>query len=190
MERAVPFVASLSLALAIAGCSLPTAALGEPDGGRSELDAFARVHDTGLDAFVAPNDTDIDAFAPPLDTGTDAYVSIDAYVPPDMGNDAYVAPDMGQDAYVAPDAFAGDASTPCDRAFGDAPGYHVCGTASASSCTFYVAWTGADQSCNDACGASSCTRAIGNVDRTMCTTQGGAFPCNQNFHDAICTCTP
>jgi hypothetical protein len=189
MERAVSFVASLGLALAIAGCSLPRAVLGAPDGGSGAMDAFVGIHDTGvdalaadagLDAFVAPFDTGVDAFVPPVDMGTDAFVSIDAYV----------TPDIGHDAYIAPDAFAGDASTPCDRAFGSAPGYHVCGTASTSSCTFYVAWPSNDQSCNDACGAGRCTHAVGNADRTMCTTQGGAFPCDQTFHDAICTCTP
>ncbi len=188
MERAVSFVASLGFALAVAGCSLPRAALGAP-----EMDAFVGVHDTGIDAFAA--DTGIDAFVAPLDTGVDAFVppvdvGTDAYVAPDMGHDAYVAPDMGQDAYVAPDAFAGDASTPCDRAFGGAPGYHVCGTASASSCTFYVNWPSPSRSCNDACGVGHCTRAIGNADGTMCTTADSAFPCDQTFHDAICTCTP
>lgn len=182
MERAVPFVAMLSLALAIAGCSLPRAALGAPDGERSDLDAFVGLHDTGLDAPAA--DTGLDAFVAPNDTG------IDAFVPVDVGTDAFVAPDMGHDAYVAPDAFAGDASTPCDRAFGAAPGYHVCGTASVSACTFYVNWPSPSRSCNDACGAGHCTRAIGNADGTMCTTADGAFPCDQTFHDAICTCTP
>ncbi len=192
------WLASVALA---SGCTLARNVSGTVDTGPITRDAFVPGHDggaprdTGLDAFVPPIDTGVDAFAPPLDSGTDAYVSpVDAYVSP---VDAYVPP---VDAWSAPDAWvqptdawvppAFDASTPCDRAYGGAPGYAPCGGTTAATCVFYLNWPGSSTNdCNHVCGGR-CVGGIDNAAGTMCSPTGGAFACNRAFQTGICTCTP
>lgn len=194
MRRSWFAVCALSLGCAIgwaAGCSLPRSVAPTGDAGPlGGMDAFADGRDVGpsdawtqpdvpgVDAYVEP----VDAYTPPVDLGTDAYLPpVDAYVPP-------------VDAYVPPDAWAGDASNPCDRAYGGVPGYTPCPGlgSSVGACTFYVNWTGShSDSCNTACPSGRCIGAVGNQDGQTCRTDGnGPFPCDQTFQDAICTCMP